>query len=398
MTPDRRPRPPMAALCWAGLQLACAGPMPDEKGVGGDDSGWDWGLPEGFPTPPVPEDNPMSVEKVELGRHLFWERRLSINGELSCGGCHEPALAFTDGRAQAEGTTGELHRRSSMSLVNVAYTTGLTWANPLMRDLEQQALVPLFGTQPVELGLEGHELAAFDALAADPTYQALFAAAWPDDDDPFVLDRVTKSIAAFERTIISGGSPYDRYTYGGELDAMSQEAKDGMALFFSERLECYHCHGSFNLMDSVTTAEQAFPELYFHNTGLYNLDGAGAYPARDPGLIEHTELAGDMGRFRAPTLRNVALTAPYMHDGSIADLDGVLDHYAAAGRTIDSGPDAGVGSESPLRSSLVRGFTLSPAERAAMLAFLAALTDEATLADPRFADPHSADPREEDPG
>ena len=384
-----RPLRPALRLIAAALPLSCgAADAPVDKAAGDDAAGgWAWELPEGFPTPPVPDDNPMSAAKVELGRHLFWEKRLSITGELSCGGCHEPALAFTDGLAQAEGATGELHRRSSMSLVNVAYTTGLTWANPLMRDLEHQALVPLFGTQPVELGLEGHELEAFAALAADPLYQQLFAAAWPDDDDPFVLDRVTKSIAAFERTIISGGAPYDRYTYGGELDALSPEAKDGMALFFSERLECYHCHGTFNLMDSVTTAEQAFPELYFHNTGLYNIDGAGAYPARDPGLLEVSEQAYDMGKFRAPTLRNIALTAPYRHDGSVADLDAVLDHYAAAGRTIAEGPDAGDGSQSPLRSSLVRGFELSPAERAAMLAFFDALTDEEALSDPRFSDP-----------
>lgn len=378
-----------ALLTAAALGAACAS---DPKAQARDEAGgWVWQIPEGFPTPLVPADNPMTGPKVELGRHLFYERRLSVNGELSCGGCHDPALAFTDGLAVAVGATGEEHRRGSMSLVNVAYNSALTWVNPLMRDLEHQAMVPLFGTTPVELGLEGREQQALDALAADPLYQGLFTTAWPEDEDPYTLDRVVKSIAAFERTILSGSAPYDRYTYGGALDAMSQEAKDGMALFFSERLECYHCHGTFNFMDSVATQEMAFPELYHHNTGLYNVDGMGAYPLRDQGLIEHTFQFYDMGLFRAPTLRNIALTAPYMHDGSIADLDGVIDHYAAAGRTLTEGPDAGVGSANPLKSSLVRGFELSPAERAALKAFLNSLTDERTLADPRFADPFADD-------
>ena len=373
------------------LLAACA---PDPKGLASDegaDGGWTWQIPEGFPTPLVPADNPMTGPKVELGRHLFYERRLSVNGELSCGGCHEPALAFTDGEPLAIGATGDVHRRNSMSLVNVAYASGLTWVNPLMRDLERQAMVPLFGTEPVELGLKGIEVEIIEGLAGDPLYQGLFAAAWPEDEDPFNLDRVVKSIAAFERTILSGGSAYDRYTTGGELDAMSQEAKDGMALFFSERFECYHCHGTFNFMDSVATQEMAFPTLMYHNTGLYNLDGQGAFPLRDQGLIEHTMQAYDMGMFRAPTLRNITLTAPYMHDGSAPDLDAVLDHYAAGGRTIESGPDAGTGSTSPLKSALVRGFTATEAERAALIAFLEALTDEDSLAAPHLADPFADD-------
>jgi cytochrome c peroxidase len=213
----------------------------------------------------------------------------------------------------------------------------------------------------------------------------------------YSLSTVTKALASFQRRLLSFDSPYDRFRYGGDQAALSPRAKRGEALFFGEKMECYHCHGGLNFTDNIKHVRLPFPELGFHNTGLYNVDGKGAYPKGQTGIAELTGVPSDMVKLRTPTLRNIAKTAPYMHDGSIADLDGVLDHYAAAGRTLDSGPDAGVGSESPLRSSLVRGFTLSPAERAAMLAFLAALTDEATLADPRFADPHSADPREEDP-
>ena len=374
-----------------GLLLAGCGAPGGPKGGADDGGAFPWDLPVGFPAPVVPDDNPMTREKVELGRHLFYDERLSVTGDTSCATCHEPALAFTDGLPVAEGATGQLHRRGAMSLVNVACVSGLTWVNPLMRTLEKQAMVPLFGTEPVEMGLEGIEGAVLDELAADPVYQGLWPAAFPPADDPsadgpFTLQQLVMAIAAFERTLISGDSPYDRYLNLGDTSAMSQEARDGMALFFSERLECYHCHGTFHLSDSVAV-EGAFAELYFHNTGLYNLDGQGAYPLRDQGLSEHTGLAMDMGRFRAPTLRNIALTAPYMHDGSIADLDGVLDHYAAGGRTVDGGPDAGVGADSPLKSYLLRGFELTDAERAQMKAFLQSLTDEAALQDPDWQDP-----------
>ena len=123
---------------------------------------------------------------------------------------------------------------------------------------------------------------------------------------------------------------------------MSESALRGLDLFFNERFECFHCHGGFNFSDGVTHAGTVVEEVGFHNTGLYNIDGRGGYPEPNRGLFEHTEDRSDMGRFRAPTLRNITVTAPYMHDGSAATLDDVLDHYAAAGRTIDSGPHAGV--------------------------------------------------------
>ena len=116
---------------------------------------FDWNLPKGFPRPSVPADNPMSAAKVELGRYLFYDKRMSVNGKESCGSCHRQELAFTDGRAHAEGTTGQLHPRSSMSLVNVAYAPFLTWANPTLDSLEEQALIPMLGEEPIELGLEG---------------------------------------------------------------------------------------------------------------------------------------------------------------------------------------------------------------------------------------------------
>ena len=215
----------------------------------------------------------------------------------------------------------------------------------------------------------------------------LFAEASPKDADPFTLGTVVRAIASFERALFSGGAPYDRYIYGGKIDALSDSAKRGKTLFFGERLECFHCHGGFAMSDAVAHEGTKIVETVFHNTGLYNLDGLGAYPAIDHGLLDVTNQPADMGRFRAPSLRNVAVTAPYMHDGSIATLSEVLDHYAAGGRTIATGPNAGDGSKSPLKSELINGFTLTTEERADVLAFLDSLTDQGFLTDPRFADP-----------
>lgn len=356
---------------------------------GGPDAAtaYKWDLPKGFPTPRVPADNPMSAEKVELGRRLFYDTRLSVNGAQSCATCHKQSLAFTDGRARGLGATGESHTRGPMSLANIAYSPVLTWGNPLMTSLERQALVPMVGENPVELGLAGHEPDLYARLKLEPAYQRLFPRSFPDDADPVSLQNIAKAIAAFERTLISGRSAYDRYQFDGDQSAISESAKRGEELFFGEKTECFHCHGGFNLTETVDFVGKGEVEVEFHNTGLYNVDGKGSYPLENTGVHSVTGKPDDMGRFKAPSLRNVAVTAPYMHDGSIATLDEVLDHYAAGGRTIRTGPNAGVGNDSPRRSGFVRGFTLSAQERSDVKAFLESLTDRSFLADARFADP-----------
>ncbi|RMH20387.1 MAG: di-heme enzyme, partial [Acidobacteria bacterium] len=353
--------------------------------------GWTWQLPPGFPVPPVPADNPMSAAKVELGRRLFYDRRLSADGSYACATCHRQELAFTDGRARAVGVTGELHPRSAMSLANVAYNVTLTWADPTLKRLEDQALVPMMSRSPVELGLRGREAEALAGLRAVADYRRRFAAAFPGPRDPFTIANLTRALAAFERTLISGRSPFDRLLYDDRRDALSAAARRGMELFFSPRLGCSRCHGGFNLSAPVAVAGLPPPRPVFHNTGLYNLRDAagrpGAYPPDNPGLLAHTGKRRDAGRFRAPTLRNVALTAPYMHDGSIATLEEVIDHYAAGGRAVASGPYAGRGRDNPYKSPLVAGFAVTARERRALVAFLHSLTDEAFVRDRRLADP-----------
>jgi cytochrome c peroxidase len=350
-------------------------------------SAYDFGLPAWAPKPLEPAANRTTVAKVELGRHLFYDTRLSFDGTMACASCHEQARAFTDGLAVSPGVTGEITPRNAMSLANVAYFPVLTWGNPLMKHLEQQALVPLIGEEPVELGLAGKEGAMIQRLSAESRYRTMFAAAFPEAQGEISLATVVRALSAFQRTLISLRSPYDRYRYEGDVDAMSDSAIRGEALFFSERLECHHCHNGINFADTVLHERNKAGEVAFHNTGLYNIDGKGGYPMPNIGIAEITGRPEDMGRFRAPSLRNVMVTAPYMHDGSIATIDEVIDHYAAGGRTIASGPNAGVGRTNPLKSSFVPGFTLTKQERADLIAFLTTLTDEQFLRDPRFSDP-----------
>jgi cytochrome c peroxidase len=192
---------------------------------------FDWSFPKGFPRPAVPSRNQMSAAKVELGRYLFYDKRMPVNGKESCGSCHRQELAFTNGRPHAEGTTGQAHPRSSMSLVNVACAPSLTWANPRLDSLEDQALTPMLGEEPIELGLTGHESEFLDALRRDALYQCLFPAAFPGTADVYTLANATKAIATFERSIVSMNSPYDRYRWGGDSSAMSDSAKRGEILF-----------------------------------------------------------------------------------------------------------------------------------------------------------------------
>jgi cytochrome c peroxidase len=350
-------------------------------------------VPAGFPRPRIPADNPLTASKVELGRRLFYDTRLSGNGLQSCASCHKQARAFTDGKARAVGSTGEVHPRSAMSLVNVAYASALTWGDPTRMRLEDQALVPMFRDHPVELGLEQPGTSMLARLQSVDLYRRLFPDAFPGDQDIFTVTNVTRALASFERTIISARSPYDRYHYDRDDTAISPAALRGEQLFFSQPLSCFRCHNGFNFSgatDFEGRHDGGMPE--YHNTGLYNISGPLSYPGPNTGMYEVTHRPEDIGKFKAPTLRNIAVTAPYMHDGSIATLGDVLDHYAAGGRTIADGPYRGVGHDNPNKSPVVKGFPLTAEQKADLIAFLTALTDNDLLNDTRFADPWTAHP------
>jgi len=339
-----------------------------------------WDLPSRVAAPRVPVDNPMTPARVELGRRLFYDTRLSGNGTQSCATCHVQERAFTDGKAHGVGSTGMVHPRGPMSLINIAYRDALTWGNQDLRTLEQQALVPMLGTSPIELGISGHEDRIYPTLAADPIYKPLFASAFPGEAAPVMTPNIAAALSAFERSIVSFRSAFDRYREHEDRSAISESAMRGSVLFFSNRkARCISCHRGLNLDGGSKTVNTPPGEelvFTFHNTGLYNLPGPVSYPADNTGLYEQTGRPQDVGKFRVPTLRNIAVTAPYMHDGSIATLDETLDHYVAGGRTPN-----------PLKSTGLQPLMLTPDERRDLIAFLESLTDYGALRDPRWSNP-----------
>ena len=309
----------------------------------------------------------MSEEKRELGRRLFYDTRLSGNATQSCASCHQPARAFSDGRARALGSTGQIHPRSAMSLANVAYSASLTWADPARRSLEGQASVPMENEHPVEMGMKGREGEVLARLRAEPIYRELFRRAFPGERAPISLSNARKAIACFERTILSGDSAYDRYVWKDDRSGMSESSLRGMALFFSDRMRCSRCHSGFTFAGPSVWRGGGAARPAFASNGL-------AIERSDRGLAKATGRSRDSGKFRVPTLRNVALTGPYMHDGRFATLEEVIDHYAR-------------GSDPSNRSALVPGFAATDEERKDLIAFLQSLTDMESLSREDLSDP-----------
>jgi cytochrome c peroxidase len=225
-----------------------------------------------------------------------------------------------------------------MSLVNVAYNISYGWTRPELQSLEAQMLEPLLNEHPVELGLAGRQAHVCDLLAAEPSYRAAFVQAFPQATQPVSFDNLVKAIAAFERTLIFGNSPFDRYVFSGEHEAISVQAKRGMRLFYSSRAGCGSCHSGFDFQGNWRDRQGQTGKPAFADNGISDQP------------------------MRVPTLRNIALTAPYMHDGRLPTLDAVLDHYARA-------------AERPVGDARLRSFNLSAAERADLIAFLNTLTD-----------------------
>jgi len=300
-------------------------------------SGYEWKLPRGFPEPAVPADNPMNEAKVALGQQLFADTRLSGTGEYSCQSCHAPERAFTDGLPRSRGATGETLPLNAPTLLNAAYNASLGWSDARVRTFEQQMRGPLFNEHPVELGLGGHEAELERVLSVDAALVAAFGAAFPGEARPLTIDNTIRAIAAYLRTLLSASSPFDRYVFAGDHDALDPAQKRGMELFFSARSGCSACHAGINFANAWIDREHTSATPVFADTGT--------------------------GQFvRVPTLRNLALTAPYMHDGRFATLDAVLDHYERL--AVDPGADA-----------RLRRAQLTTVERRELAEFLLSLND-----------------------
>lgn len=326
---------------------------------------YEWNLPNNIPAPTVPADNPMTVESVKLGKKLFFDTALSANNTTSCSSCHHPEKAFAEPKAKSVGAHGDALNRNALALVNVAYNASFTWAHNGLDRIEKQLLIPLFNEHPVEMGVTGNEAAILERLKRGD-YPELFSAAYGEQTPSF--NNVVKALASYVRSLISFNSAFDAYAYAQDDEALTAQQLKGLNLFFSERTECFHCHGGLNFTQSSKHSFQPFGAQPFHNTGLYNVDGMGGYPKSDMGLYSVTHNKQDMGKFRAPTLRNIALAAPYMHDGSIATLEEVIDFYARGGNHA--------GSHNAYRSPFIKSFSISKEEKAALVAFLQSLTDE----------------------
>jgi cytochrome c peroxidase len=299
---------------------------------------WSWDLPADTAAPPVPADNPMSAAKVELGRRLFYDADLSLDGTLACAGCHEQKRAFADGNATRPGVHGNPGRRNAPGLANVAWLPRLTFADPSLTSLEAQVLVPLVGENPVEMGMKGEEAEIGRRLGADRCYRHMFAKAFPERQGRIDLPNVAAALAAFQRTMIAFDSPYDR-AGRGDPSALTPLQVEGRSLFQSTG--CASCHSG-----------QLFTDAGYHRLG----NPAGA----DRGLAEHTGQTSDAWHFRTPSLRNVAVTGPWWHDGSSSTLEHAINRHPVVL------PD---GAVKPL------------------LAFLDALTDKQFLVEPRLARP-----------
>jgi parallel beta-helix repeat protein len=302
------------------------------------------GLQREFPPLNEPADNPTTAEKAELGRLLFFDPILSENNDLACASCHHPDLGFSDGRATAAGANGIELSRNTMGLWNVAYATRLFW-DGRAATLEDQASVPL--THPDEMGVgDVGEMVA--ELQAIPEYAERFEVAFGGGAEAITADNVNRALAAFQRTLISNDSPFDRYA-AGEFDALTAQQRRGLGLFRSGATRCFECH------TAPTFASDTFRVI--------------GVPSDDPG---RSAVAADAqtGAFRVPSLRNVALTAPYMHNGSLATLEEVVDFYAKGGGRAHGVENVDV---------FVSGFELTEQEQADLVSFLYALTDESRL-------------------
>ena len=308
---------------------------------------WQWHLPLQVAAPSVPADNPMSLAKVELGRRLFYDADLSFDGTMSCGTCHQQKHGFTDGNATRPGVHGDPGRRNIPGLANVAYLSPLTWADPRQTTLEKQAAVPVFGLSPVEMGMDADKDELARRLSRDPCYVRMFREAFPETRGAIDFPSVSKALAAFERTLISFDAPYDRYRRGDE-SALSGPAKNGADLF---QRHCTSCHSGADMTDA----------------NYHRIENAAG--RSDQGLSEVTGSVSDAGKFRTPGLRNVAVTGPYMHDGSALTINDAIARHALA-------------------APVVRDFSAS--QWADLSAFLASLTDPDFLGDRKFAAPNQA--------
>lgn len=299
--------------------------------------------PPWFPRMEIPDNNSLTEARVALGKKLFFEPLLSSDSTVSCASCHHAEKAFTDGLSISRGVNNVLGLRNAPTLANIGYGPYF-FHDGGVETLELQSQQPIFSETEMNFSIAGF----LDRIADNQDYKKQFKEAYDRAPDAFGISR---AIASFERTLISSNSWFDSYQYNGKEDALTEDEKRGMQLFFSERTNCGTCHPA-----------PLFTNFEFENIGLYETYS-------DSGRARISHLASDNGKFKVPTLRNIASTAPYMHDGSLSTLEQVLDHFNAGG----------VGHVN--QSSLVKPLDLTALEKQQIISFLNSLTDIRFLTD-----------------
>ncbi|MYC65634.1 MAG: c-type cytochrome [Acidobacteriia bacterium] len=338
---------PVAVLAVAG----CSGPEPPSGPIMPVGESQAIEPPLGLPEVAVPADNPPTAETVALGRQLYYDKTLSVDNSIACASCHDPGAGFADPNQFSEGVGGELGGRQAPPVMNAAYFTAQFW-DGRAASLEEQAGGPV--ENPIEMAFT-HE-GVIERLSEDPVYTELFKEAW--GEGPIAFEMVAKSIASFERTVLVGNSPFDRYMFGDDKEAMSEDAIRGLDVFTDpEKGNCEVCH-EINEEEGYAL----FTDNKFHNLGVgAELDGSMA----DIGRFEVSQVETDKGAFKTPHLRNIADSAPYMHDGHLKTLKEVVDFYVGAGNSND------------FRDEEIHELDhLSAQERADLIAFMEALSGE----------------------
>lgn len=305
--------------------------------------------PLGLPAVPIPKSNLPTAETIALGRHLFYDNRLSKDNTLSCSSCHEPNAYFTDDLQVSKGVGGRLGVRNAPTLLNVAYEPFQFWDGRALT-LEDQAASPMIN--PVEMN-QAHKVSV-SKLRRDPVYHSMFRAAFGTED--VTLSRIEKALASFERTLLSGNSAFDRFQYGGDKNALTPQQVRGLAVFLNPvKGNCAACH-------TINAQYALFTDGKFHNLGEGVEDDGVTF--KDLGRYHQTGIQTDRGAFKTPTLRNVAKTAPYMHDGSLKTLKEVVDFYA------------GQGNSNPNLDKEIQSIHLSGQDREDLVVFLNSLTGD----------------------
>ncbi|WP_039949474.1 cytochrome-c peroxidase [Vibrio ichthyoenteri] len=307
--------------------------------------------------------------KIELGRYLFHDVRLSVKGNRSCALCHTPDTHWTNTFNKVPDIHGEISRLNTPSLLNIADNRNFTVSTYNVQDLESAVSRPLLSTDPLEMGATP-SMVVNRLQDAKALYAPLFLNAYGDSEVTY--QRVTKALAAFTASIVSMETRYHRFKQG-ERTALTEKEQRGLAFFESDRLNCTSCHAG-----ELLNATKASQRVEHYNVGLYGIhaDGEYFYPSSENGLRKTTAIKSDDGKYRTPSLINVINTSPWGHDGSYLSLSAVIDSYARGGRKISLGVNAGDGKFSFSKHPSIQGFTITEDEKSDLLAFLKTLTIE----------------------